>query len=595
MMNNIEEKEILSDNIIKSPHVKREGLSKRKTERLDEGTKIWCAFYRLNIHRFCIDYLGLNLFPFQMILLYLMNVMYSVCMICARGLSKSYMTAIFLCCRAILYPGQLILVSCVTKEQARNLIKEKIEKELCKQSPMLRREIKEIKVGTNETVVKFFNGSTIEAINASDNQRGRRCHVLCVDEYRMIKGGFDTLNSVLRPFLNCVRIPKFKGREDKKYEDYPSEENMEVYLSSGWYADSWSYDLYVTHVEKMLQGEKYFACNLPYTLSMHHGLLTERRVKDMIEGEGMSDVAIRMEFLGLFYHTNDNAYFKSSDILPLRTLEFAWYPPTIEEFAKEKAKDKKSYYLKKLSEKELRVLSCDIALMDSKNGKDNDNAVFTFMRALPKEDKYITQVLWQEAHEGWKAKELALQIKRLYYDGQCKYIVLDVAGLGLSVLDLLGEYTYDTERGETYPPLKAMNEDKYAERCGYAEAQKCIYCVYASAKLNHEIATQLKTSFQNKTIQFQKNQLEAEDFIEGFQLMTPEQQAKMLMPYIQTSLTQDEIISLEYEVKDAYIKVYETSGHRKDRYSSLSYGNYFIRLEEKKLKKKKKGGLANLW
>lgn len=140
-----------------------------------------------------------------------------------------------------------------------------------------------------------------------------------------------------------------------------------------------------------------------------------------------------------------------------------------------------------------------------------------------------------------------------------------------------------------------MNEDKYMERCGYSEAQKCIYCVYASSKFNHEIATTLKTAFHNKTIKMLKSQIEAEDFIDGYIKMSPEEQARMLLPFINTSLMQDEIISLEYEVKDGYIKIYETSGHRKDRYSSLAYGNYFIRQQEKKLKKKKKSGLTSLW
>lgn len=112
------------------------------------------------------------------------------------------------------------------------MIREKISKELCKQSSVLAREILDIKVGTNETIVYFRNGSTIQAINASSNTRGMRCHVLVVDEYRMINGDFDTLNSVLKPFLNCVRIPRFKTRDDGKYNNYPSEENSEIYLSS---------------------------------------------------------------------------------------------------------------------------------------------------------------------------------------------------------------------------------------------------------------------------------------------------------------------------------------------------------------------------
>lgn len=527
-----------------------------------------------------------------------MNIMYSTCFICARGLSKSYTTAVFLCARAILYPGQLIIVSCTTKEQSRALVREKISKELMKQSPMLRKEIKDIKVGTNETCVYFKNGSTIQAINASENTRGLRCHILVIDEYRMIKGEFETLNSVLKPFLNCVRIPKFKSREDSKYINYPSEENQTIYLSSAWYGDHWSYDLYKEHREKMLNGEDWFTCNLPYQLSAHHGLLTKRRVEDIISSENMSDMSFQMEFEALFYHNNDHSFFKPTDMLPLRTLEYAWYPPTIDEYVLNKNKDisKKPYYLKPIVKDEMRVLSCDIALMDSKNGKNNDNAIFTFFRCIPKNENYIAEVLHQASYEGAKAKELALYIKRLYYDSQCEYIVLDCAGNGISVLDELGEITVDTERGETYPPLKAMNEDRYMERCGYPNAQKCIYCIAGNQKLNHEIATQLKTSFQNKTIKLLKNQMEAEDFIEGFATMTPQQQADKLLPYIQTSLMQNEIICLEYEVKQSYIRVYETGRNRKDRYSSLSYGNYFIRLQEKKLQKRsKKKSSINLW
>lgn len=295
---------------------------------------------------------------------------------------------------------------------------------------MLRREIADIKIGTHETAVYFRNGSTILAINASENTRGLRCHILLVDEYRMIKGGFDTLNSILKPFLNCVRIPKFKNRDDSKYKNYPSEENMTIYLSSAWLGDDWSYDLYKEHREKMLSGEDWFTCNLPYQLSAYHGLLTKKRIEDIVSSENMSDMSFSMEFEALWYKTNDHSFFKPSDILPLRTLEYAWYPPTSEEYATQKNKDmsKKSYYLKPIVKDEMRVISCDIALMDSKNGKNNDNAIFTLFRCLPKNENYIAEVLHQSAYEGAKAKELALYIKRLYYDSQCEYIVLDVQG-----------------------------------------------------------------------------------------------------------------------------------------------------------------------
>ena len=43
------EEEVLSDELLKSPHRKRDNLSKRKRDNLEEGIKIWTSFYRLNI------------------------------------------------------------------------------------------------------------------------------------------------------------------------------------------------------------------------------------------------------------------------------------------------------------------------------------------------------------------------------------------------------------------------------------------------------------------------------------------------------------------------------------------------------------------
>ena len=50
-MNNqkTKQEEILSDDIIRSPHKKRKNLSARKRDRHNEGVKIWTSFYRLNL------------------------------------------------------------------------------------------------------------------------------------------------------------------------------------------------------------------------------------------------------------------------------------------------------------------------------------------------------------------------------------------------------------------------------------------------------------------------------------------------------------------------------------------------------------------
>ena len=87
-------------------------------------------------------------------------------------LGKSFLTAVYCCCRCILYPNTKIIVASGTKGQARLLISQKIEKELMGMSPNLRREIAYVKVGANDALVKFKNGSTIEAVASSDSARG---------------------------------------------------------------------------------------------------------------------------------------------------------------------------------------------------------------------------------------------------------------------------------------------------------------------------------------------------------------------------------------------------------------------------------------
>ena len=574
---------------------KREKLSPNKRERLNEGVKIWTAFYRQNIHRFVADYLGIQLKPFQVVLLYMIEYNLKTCLITSRGLGKSWLIALYCCCRAILYPGQKIVVSCETKEQSRRLIREKIVNELMEMSPNLKKEInpKEIKIGTNESYVKFKNGSTIIAINASETTRGLRAHILVVDEYVQIKNGFETLTKILQPFLQVVRQPKYL--QNPKYKKY-KEENKQIYMSSAWYADHWSYNLYKDYVEKMLTGESSFTCNLPYDIALKYGLMTQTRLDEILDDPNMTEEAFLMEYGAIFYDFGDGAYIKPSDIISNRKIVKPWYPPTNTEYITEKNKRNKSWEEERTSKEELRIIGCDIALSQ---GDKNDNTVIHYSVSIPKGDKYMTDIRYSEAINGGTSKSIALRLKQLYYDGNCDYIVMDVAGLGLSVLDSLGEYTYDEERDIKYPPMCCFNKEDKKERCGYKEAIPCIYGVIANEEINNDMAVTLKASLNNHTLRFLVNEFEGEDWLNenrNFQMLDVTEKVKLMYPYVQTTLIQMEVIKLRTEFTRKGIKLVEMGTNRKDRYSALAYLNLFIREQENKLKKPKtKGNFLSLW
>ena len=550
------------------------------------------------MHRFADDFLdGINLFTFQKIWLFMLNKNINSCFICSRGLSKSYTLAVFMCLKCVLYPGIKVTISCETKEMSRRIVTEKIQGELMFKSSNLRREIKECKAGTNESYVEFKNGSKITCINASKNTRGIRSNLLIIDEYILIKDGLDTIQRVLEPFLNVKRQPGFLS--NPKYSADDVEENAEVFLSSAGYTNTWYYELYEQITEEMLNGKESFVCNLPYTLANYHGLLSDARVKKIREDKNMTEMAFETEYNAQFWNVNDKGFFMPNDILSNRKIVKPWYPPTPLQFMEEKDKRHPSWELERDSSQEIRVLACDIATSASSSTVYNDASIFTFIKANPKGEKYVSEVLYSESLEGWKVEEQVLRIKRLWYDGDINYIVLDTRNAGIAILDLLGNFTYDEQRDIKYPPFKSMNNEKHAERCSYREARQNIYSINGTDELNAEIAFTFKASLENHTTQFLINEIEAEDYLtehQDFALKNEEEKVRLILPYVQTTLMQNEIIELEMDITGKYLKLKEKSNMRKDRYSSVSYGIYFIKKEqEPKLKKKSSGNFLSLW
>ena len=72
-------------------------------------------------------------------------------------------------------------------------------------------------------------------------------------------------------------------------------------------------------------------------------------------------------------------------------------------------------------------------------------------------------------------------------------------------------------------------------------------------------------------------------------LNDPYYSAWFLRPYVETELCISETVNLEYKVVSGKIKLEESvSTARKDRYSSISYGNYLASLFDSKLLKQEK-------
>ena len=147
---------------------------------------MWVTFYRRNLDIFAEHYLGLKLYLYQKIILFLMSHCTLIVIIAARAAAKSYIIAIYSTCICILYPKSAGVLVSGTKGQASLIISEKINKEMYMQytdSP-LRVEITKIKPAKDDAEVQFINDSSIKGVTLSEDSRGNRSTFNIIEEAR---------------------------------------------------------------------------------------------------------------------------------------------------------------------------------------------------------------------------------------------------------------------------------------------------------------------------------------------------------------------------------------------------------------------------
>ena len=563
--------------------------SRERQQRVIEGMAIWGSYYRQNIDIFVRDYLQLDFLKwFQLMLLVMMDRARIFLWIAARGMGKSFLIAIFAVVRCILYPGTKVVITSGTRGQSINIL-EKIQTELMPASPNLRNEIdmSNTKFTGQDAKIMFKNTSYIKVVTASDNARSNRANILIVDEFRMVKK--DTIDTVLKKFLTSRRMPPYKELtlEERKAE-YAKEPNKSCFLSSAYFKDHWSYHKMLDTFKLMLDDTKTdFMCGFPYQLSIQEGLLFPEDVEgDMLETD-FNEIKWSMEMEATWFGDEDGAFFDFNSISKDRRIQFPMLPGSVASLLGNNQKIR--IPIKQNGER--RILSADIALMSSKKHNNDASAVFINQMIPTKSGRYTNNIVYGDTFEGMHTEDQALIIRKLYDEFSCDYIVLDCTGLGLGVYDALVRDMVDPDTGEIYPALSCCNNQEMADRCTARGAEKAIWAIKGSPQLNSECAVLLREGFRSGKIRLLVTEYDAESIlpeIKGYNSLSVAEKVKVQMPYIHTTLLVNELVNLQHEESGGRVRVFERSGMRKDRYSSLSYNYYVSTQLESKISRSRK-------
>lgn len=557
---------------------------------------LWVTFWRRNLHRFATDYLGLSLKLYQVIMLYLMGINNTFVCIASRASAKSFVIAIYACCKAILYPQSSIVLCSGTKNQAKLLVSEKIEKELCSWSPVLKREIKKITTNSNNVEVIFHNGSKITVCAANDNARGLRATDIVREECRQIPKWID--DSVLSPFKFIRPTPYLSMPFYSKVTEL-QEDATDIYISSSYFdnnsEDTWMWQIVDQSFNDMLNDKPSCLLAFDETVALYFGI---KKREDLLKEKKKQDrLTWLLEFKNCRLKDNQSAYFSYKLLSQNQVNKHPFYPRTLIDFRMGR---KNPYDIPK-QKNEVRIISCDIAFVTNKN---NDNSIFTCMRGLPEattihrenqeaitiDNGYRRVVSYIDSMQGGDVTKQALRIRQLYEDFGADYIILDTRNGGITILSLLSKVMYDEERGKEYSPLACMNNDEYKAMTYVEGAKECIYAVNATQKLNSDIAQNFKGTLQAQRIDLPVTFEKAKEDIlpnikEYLEAEDGETQAFYESPYLETQALISETTSLLYERKEqtGVIVVHEQGKNRKDRYTSVSYGDMFFTQLEKDL------------
>lgn len=494
-----------------------------------------------------------------------------------RAWSKSFMSVLCLMIKAILYPGAKLFVVSGGKEQSASILSSKVQ-ELCKLIPALEHEIiwdtRGTKARTSQTkdsvVYTFKNGSTLENVAARESTRGRRFQAGLMEECVGIDQ--DILEQVIIPTMNVSRMVNGEIDENEKLNQ------SQVYVTTAGYKNTFAYQKLIQFLCQMAARPKNtMILGGSWRVPVVEGLLSKSFVKDLQMDGTFNEASFEREYESKWTGDVESAFFDSELFNKSRTLNLA-------ESKHNGRTNKNGYYILGV---DVGRTGCTteivvIKVTPAATGVPLKQVVNIY--SLDEED-FITQ---------------AKKIKEIFKRFHCQAAVVDGNGLGAGLVDLLVVDYIDPDTDELWAGFGVINDDD--NRYKYAKTENTIYnalyIMKANQALNSDMYAYCEHQIRNNKMRFlidenvAKNKLMSQ--AQG-QKMSAVKRAEHLLPYTQTTILRDQMANLVNESDGANIILKPYSRKIKhDKVSALIYGLYYCKLEEEKLRKRKKRDLSKL-
>ena len=457
-----------------------------------------------------------------------------------RGYGKTFKEVLGMYLAAIFFPDIEISMTAQTRENAAKLLNEK-HREIMKFYPLLQNEVIKSNFSKDSAEVWFTSGGFIDIMANQQSSKGARRKRLNIEESALLNNML--FQDVLEPIPNIPR--RTIGR---KALVNPEELNGQInFFTTSGFRGSDEFERNIHMLDDMAELKGKIVIGSSWELACEYGR-GETKSQILDKKEKNSPIFFAQNYESKWVGAVDNALVDINKLLNLRTVPKAEI----------KSDGKSEYYV-----------SMDIARSQKTSNNQSSMSAFKVKRNKKNKIIRIQLVNIKNLPNGLNFETQAIEFKRFKNSYNARKAIIDGNGLGKGVEDELLKEHVDPITGETLTAWDTINNDNKSE---FKDADRCLYSLNAQG-INTEIIVNFINMVESEKLQILEKvdnanyDIDDKDYIEN-----------ILVPALQTDLFIEEVANLQLEhlnggkLRDKRL----TKRVDKDRYSSVSYGLYYI-------------------
>ena len=488
-----------------------------------------------------------------------------------RAYSKSFLSVMALMVRCILYPGVHLFVTSGGKEQGASILHDKVN-EICDLIPSFKREIDWGRGKSQESKDKvryvFKNGSVLDNLAARESTRGQRRHGGLMEECV----GID--DQILREVIIPVMAIPRRAKDGTTHEE-EAVNKSQIYITTAGYKNTYPYDRLIGLLVRMItQPDRCMVLGGTWRTPVAVGLQQKTFITDQKNEGTYNEASFEREYESIWSGTVEDAFFNAEIFNRNRILNQPEYEAS-------GRSSKLSYY----------ILSVDVGR------KGCDTVVCVFKVTPQPHGEPIKSLVNIYTMNDTHFEDQAIKLKKLYYKYKARRIVIDANGLGVGLVDFMVKPQVNPETSEVIPDFGVYGgtqDDAVQEYKKYktnSTELDVLYLMKANAPINTEAHSITQSVLNSGKIKFLIDERTAKQKLlttKVGQNMTQEARSDYLRPFSLTTSLREEIMNLREENEGLIIILKQANKSiKKDKFSALEYGLYYIKKVEEDKKKKK--------